>query len=280
MPDTTAVLQAVALDIAEHVIAICERYGLRYYLAEGSLLGAARHQGFIPWDDDMDLALPRADYDRLLQLLPLELPDGYRLVAFRTSEHHLRFFAQVERTSITVCEDHFVVPFVRGMWIDLFPIDGMPRNRVARWLHLKRLLWLRVSAQIAKADESINLDRSRPGLRRLFVRACMRCARLFHVSTRKRLIRYENAAKRYRAEETGWTVSIGSLYKGRTVLPLDCYGDGAVLPFMGRPWRVPAQYERVLTALYGDYRQLPPLERRVGHQLQILHTTTNGENQP
>ena len=73
-------LQSVTLDLATVVIDLCEKHGIRYYLAEGSMLGAVRHGGFIPWDEDIDLAIPRADYNRLLPILREELPAGYRLV--------------------------------------------------------------------------------------------------------------------------------------------------------------------------------------------------------
>ncbi len=263
-------LQSVAFDIAVQVIKICEQHGIRYYLAEGSLLGAVRHQGFIPWDDDVDIALLRPDYERLIRVLPEALPPGYRMVHYTSTQDHPRFFVQVEQLDMPIMEDAFMKPFIRHMWIDLFPIDGMPANELHRKAHMMRLLFLRLVAQIAQADECINIKRRAPRLRRLFVNGCLMTGKVFRLNAQKCLARLDRAARKVDASRTGWTVSIGSLYKSRTIFPLAYYGEGKIVDFNGCRWRIPFNANHILKALYGEYMQLPPLKMRHGHELKIL----------
>lgn len=266
-----AALQKVTLDIADVIITICETHSIPYYVAEGSLLGAIRHQGFIPWDEDIDLAIPRKDYDRLLPILRKELPTGYRLVEYPTCQDHPRFFAQVERLDTSVCEDAFVKPFMRHMWVDLFPLDGMPAGGLRRRLHLWRLLLLRIKAQMADADEGINTKGRHAHLRQVMIRLGNLWAKASNADARKCFAQMEQAARKYDADQTGWCISIGSLYKGRTVFPTTHYNsEERRSPFEGRMWRIPAKAEDILSSLYGDYMTLPPEDKRTGHNLIML----------
>lgn len=120
---------AVELEVLSHVSQICRKYELPYYAVYGSLLGAVRHKGYIPWDDDIDIALKRKDYIKLLKLLPLELPEGYFVNSYYTCDTHRQPWASVVNTEYILRDKEKIkqfwgCPYVCG--IDIFPLDFLP----------------------------------------------------------------------------------------------------------------------------------------------------------
>lgn len=124
---------ANCMEIVNVVGSICEKHDIPYFADGGNLLGAIRHKGFVPWDDDVDITLKRPDYERLMQILPKELPEGYTLSNAFVEEEHTQFFAGVSNgtemnLSKEQLENHYGCPFVAV--IDIFPLDYLPRDTV------------------------------------------------------------------------------------------------------------------------------------------------------
>lgn len=131
----------VELDIVEEFVKICKKYGLQYSLAGGTLIGAFRHGGFIPWDDDIDLEMPREDYDKFLDVAQSELPAHLFLQTTKTDPGRVVNFAQIRNSNTTCIDPHWVelgVAFNAGIGIDIFPVDGVPDSKVryftTKWL--------------------------------------------------------------------------------------------------------------------------------------------------
>ncbi len=132
---TMKTVWATALDLLQTIAEICDRHGLEWYAAYGTLLGAVRHEGFIPWDDDMDIWMKRADYNKMLKILPGELPQGYHVLSPQTEEGYEQFHTCVvcgEGISIEpqYLERHYGCPFRVG--VDIFPLDYLSRDRELR----------------------------------------------------------------------------------------------------------------------------------------------------
>jgi lipopolysaccharide cholinephosphotransferase len=129
-------LQRHQLQVALHVRNLCERHGIRYFLVAGTLLGAVRHQGFIPWDDDLDIGMLREDYDRFIELAQNELPEDYFVQTYMSDPFMPLPYAKI-RVNGTVlrevasrdCQWH------SGIFIDIFPFDGVPANQMVRVVH-------------------------------------------------------------------------------------------------------------------------------------------------
>ena len=121
-------LQLHLLDILISFQQVCEKQGLKYYMVDGSLLGAMRHKGFIPWDDDMDIAMPRDDYERLIQHSKEWLPEPLEFVCYENDPKYPLHFGKIQDASTTLIERPHLY-YLGGVYVDVFPIDGAPEGK-------------------------------------------------------------------------------------------------------------------------------------------------------
>ena len=150
-------VQLTQLDMAKELKRICEKYHINYFLDCGSLLGAVRHQGFIPWDDDMDFGMMREDYDRFLEIAPKELPANLFLQTAETDSGYGYAFAKIrkndslylERVSENSKENH-------GIFIDIFPYDSLPDTTVERKKLYQKLTVLKMAMKVKAKYEPWN----------------------------------------------------------------------------------------------------------------------------
>lgn len=124
-------LQLRLLDILLVIQQMCEAHGLRYYLADGSLIGAVREKGFIPWDDDIDICMPRPDYEQLIEHSKEWLPERYEFVCFENDTSYPLHFGKVQDRESTLVERPHLY-YLGGVYVDVFPIDGAPKGMLAR----------------------------------------------------------------------------------------------------------------------------------------------------
>lgn len=134
-------LQLRILKILLALDKVCKEHNLCYYLWAGTMLGAVRHGGFIPWDDDLDIAMPRKDYDLLMQNASKWMPDPFEIVSYETDPDNYPLpFAKIQDGSTTLIE-RMHLSYLGGIYLDLFPLDGVPENKLSRRWHFVKYQW-------------------------------------------------------------------------------------------------------------------------------------------
>ena len=255
-------LQKKAHDLLIHAVRICEQLDLRYYLVCGSALGAVKYQGFIPWDDDMDIGLPRPDYDRFVSHAQQLLPEGVFLQNYHTDPAFPHVFSKL-RDSATTLIEHGVahLDMNHGICIDVFPLDGYPEKKWAQCrfdLRKKVYSWMQYCA-LAKGDDP------KVEFRNKIFRALG-----YHKRTAKTLAKMERLYRRYPVETSLIWCNHGNWQGKLEYAPRWHYGVGAQATFEGLPVRVPENYDAYLTQKYGPWREELPKEKQKSHHCYLV----------
>lgn len=249
----------IQLEIMDEVHRICEKHNIRYYMIGGTLLGAIRHGGYIPWDLDIDIAMMRDSYERFREVCQIELDKRYCYVDLMFDPNYDRPHALVARknTKLGLKYDH-VNPrrMNKGIYMDIFPLDHAPDDVVLRE---KQAVMLR---RIAKWKEyRLPYSYSFNPIKRYAHYAVS--ALLAWLPVRVINQQQQKIMKKYSEQETTHVCSMASRYAySKQCMPREIYGEPVLLEFEGRKYYAPAKYEEYLSRIYGDYMTLPPVEKR------------------
>ena len=133
-------LQLICLEILKEIDRVCKKHNILYWLDSGSMLGAVRHNGFIPWDDDLDIAMFRDDYNRFLEIASKELKENYFLQTHQTDSEYPLFFAKVRRNNTFIDEKRYRrLNIHKGIYVDIFPVDKLGSNIKVAKKHCRKL---------------------------------------------------------------------------------------------------------------------------------------------
>ena len=251
--------QLRALDAIDR---LCSAHGIDYVLLYGSLLGAVRHGGFIPWDDDVDIGMKRSEYDRFAAIASRELDDGFFLQTHESDAGYPLSFAKVRVDGTSFLEPGFANSrFHNGIYVDVFPLDSAPNSAWARRVHANVLRLVKTAA-LSRSD---NVRAS--GLARAVVYTSLRVlTRPFPLST---LMGWQDrVASAFNSMPSDRLVSNGGPYGyARETFPASIMSGSATLAFEGRSVPGPAEWDKYLSHLYGNYRELPPEHERIARHL-------------
>jgi lipopolysaccharide cholinephosphotransferase len=250
-------LKSIQLDLLQKTAEFCENNGIRYYLCGGTLLGAIRHKGYIPWDDDIDISMPRPDYDKFIGMF--NNPENYYQVIDMSNNPKYGFpFAKVHDTRTFVDELQYAKDQF-GVYIDIFPIDGVGEDeqvfRILRWrkiLHTKKANYFQrtLSKKIINTFGKILL---------------------LPFSVHQILKMMDREARKYPYGSTARAGIIINPYGTREIVDISVFDNPIPKKFEDREYMVPAAYDTWLRSIYGDYMQLPPEDKRHSPHVAIAY---------
>lgn len=270
--DTNRKVQELTLFTLNVFIDFCEKYHLRYYFTGGALIGVLRHKGFIPWDDDIDVGMPRKDFDRFQKLISKKMPEGFGICNRYTDPNwHFamcQFIDLESEVEIHLAEK----PRRAHIWIDVFPLDGLPDNKLLRFLRVKNILIHRYLVQIANINTQVDANRNRPKSEKIIL-AFFKVIPIGKLINTNRIIdQLERILRRSDFDNSEWCGNMLGRYREREVVRREWFGNPVKGMFEGQEVNIPENSDAVQKSLYGDYMKLPPKKDRVAHNVTIIRS--------
>lgn len=260
--ENLAKAKKIMVEILEEVDKICIKHGIEYYLSDGTLLGAIRHGGFIPWDDDLDISMLRKDYNRFLEVAEKELDKRYFLQTAKTDKYY-----DIEHVPTKVRHNgsRFIEEdnkkYHQGVYIDIFPMDNVPDS------NFKFKLQRKISSFIMKSSMRMRVKKEKLPLKNELTHLVYRFVLFIFKGKRRELLNNwlislgdENSSEIVYGIDTCWDI----VFNKKDVFPLQR------IKFEDKYFLAPNNPEALLRKMYGDYMKLPPVGERTWHAKEII----------
>lgn len=250
----------IELNILRTIDSICQDNKIKYFMCGGTMLGAIRHKGFIPWDDDIDIALLRPDYEKLITILKTQTKyEWLKLLDVDTSGYYYTFAKAVDTTTTAKMEDNTTE---HGLWVDIFPYDNLPNDSKLRKKYLTRGYYYRSIIQSITFDSTAKDVKF---LKRIIKMILKLYASFINPSefTRK----YISFSKKYNSEDTQYVGCLFTPYRLKECFDREWFRSPQKYVFEEEEFFGPNDAHSYLTQLYGSYMELPPIEKRRDHKI-------------
>ena len=264
-------LKKALLDMYVDIARLCEEHHLTCMLCGGSCLGAIRHKGFIPWDDDLDLLMPRHDYEQLIRLLEQgALGENYEFNTPNPKTDAKNVFLKIYRKNtlnIDVYSDGS--PFPQGISIDIFALDAVPKTKlgqklkglIANGLQFISILVLYAQYPSEPLKQFMSLD---PEMKRRYRLKCF-LGKIFGIIPHRKWVWWFDRFVASDREDRPWGIPTGRKYYAGEIFPKEVYVPARETEFEGTEVYIPNDFDPYLRNLYHDYMQVPPVEKRERH---------------
>lgn len=257
---STREIKQIELEILLSFDQFCKEHNLYYTLAGGTLLGAIRHNGFIPWDDDIDVMMPREDYMRFVELTKhISIEENLGILTYENEEYNYPFLKVYRKNTVAKMIDNMTS---HGIWIDVFPLDTLPSNLDEVKKFFKRTRALRALI----ISSTTNIAACKIDVKIVAKLALMG---LTKVVGSKNICKFSDKyAQKYNIKQTGYIGGALWGYGCGERMPICEYMKSVDVNFEGFYFPAPSCWEMYLKGLYGDYMKLPPEEKRKVHNIK------------
>ena len=262
--------QLKQLDLIKEIDKVCTVLGITYYLIGGTLLGAIRHGGFIPWDTDMDIALKREDYEKLRKYWENNENSKFFFQHYENEKNHLSPHAILKLKGTRIFfknrNSEKYVPKYSGLFLDIFPLDEPPCDKKSQEKQAKAI---RLIEQIIELKAAFTYNNT--GKMKLFAKKLIQFL-LFPFSLHFLQKKLDGVMQKYNGSGSGYLVSMASHYSyWKQLMPADIYGEPVKVSYEGLLLSAPAEIDEYLKRIYGDYMKLPPENKRSNEMENILN---------
>ncbi|MDD3416997.1 MAG: LicD family protein [Lachnospiraceae bacterium] len=255
---------AAQVEVLYTITQFCEKHNITYYADWGTLLGTIRHKGFIPWDDDLDICMKREDYLRFMTLFLKEMPKSYELLSPYTSENYYQYFMRVVNSKCINVEHEWMDEFhgcPYSVGVDIFPLDYIPRNKEDAFVQQELIGVIATTAE--NLEKKKDMEHTVKEIHKI-EDACQ--VKLdWNQSIVNQLYRLvDQMSGIFKEEESDSLAKIFALFEyPNAIFQKEWYDETILMPFEGMNLRVPKDYDKILTNLYGDY--MTPVISTKGH---------------
>lgn len=267
-------LQKTELEILKDFIKICKKYNLLYFATGGTAIGALRHQGFIPWDDDIDVCMLRKDYERFMEVAPKEMGDRYIFMDTDTEEKYPLMFGKMIKKGTRFVEDAYQqADYPLGIFIDIFPYDQTAENEKVRKKWQKKtwnIARMHVLTLISNPNLPDNMNAIMRNIAKLGCKVLHMVFRLIHLTPDKTAAAYRKWAKSCPEKDSDLYIDYSYITGENLMIRTQEAFPVIEKPFEDITIALVKNYDAFLRPEYGDYMQLPPKEQQHNHYAHYI----------
>lgn len=262
--------KALELEILLYIDKICRGNQIEYSICGGTMLGAVRHRGFIPWDDDIDIFLIRPEYERLKEILKKDT--SYRLISEEAEGYYYTFSKLVNQDTVlkSTCIGDYTIPDL-GVFVDIFPIDGVPEQDTEQEEFVEELNGTQERMRTALKDSYYISDRYwKAAVKKILYYPRHRKA-LKQGMPRQQKEKLLEKVRQYSFEQSRYAGFVLSAYKSKEIMPSEVFQGTMDMEFEGHKVRCLKQYDIWLSNMFGNYMELPPEKDRISHHPYVAY---------